>query len=533
MEHFSYDVLVVGSGAAGLRAAIAAREKGAEVCVISKGSLGKTTSTILSGGAFAGAQEGAFQDKHLKRTLQAGRGISQRELAEILAEEGPLRLKELEAWGVKAEIQDGYLFSKGRPPIWGEEIVHCLLGKTKASGAQLMGGLEVTHLKVQEGATGVVAHSALSGKWLTFSSKALVLATGGAGALFLRHDNPQRMLGEGYFLALEAGALLQDMEFVQFYPLGVAEPGLPSFLISPHLGDLGRLFNSHGEEILEKHGIHERPAALKARDKLSHAIFKEIYREGEEVILDLRGLTDEDWCADPLSASSRMILGERYGAIHRPIRVAPMAHHTMGGVRIDSQGATSAPGLFAAGEVTGGLHGANRMGGNALTETQVFGARAGEAAAAWAKDSDDPHSLSLLEELEAVVLKSASKKTSSGTKPNAAKLKRTLREILWNDGGILRNHEGLTQALDVIKEIQAEAFGLSLGDNPRGVQRILELRHASQTAAIILQGALRREESRGAHFREDFPDQDDKNWRGHLQVRLSPKGEQVWTFQAV
>jgi succinate dehydrogenase/fumarate reductase flavoprotein subunit len=533
LKHFYYDVLVMGSGGAGLRAAIGAREKGVEVCVISKGTPGKMTSTILSGGAFAGAEAGASQIVHLESTLQAGRGINQQELAEILVEEAPSRLRELRAWGVQSEIQHGYLFSKGRPPIWGDEIMRCLLAKAKSLGVQLMGGLEVTHLELQEGRAGAVAYSALSDSWFTFASKTLVLATGGAGALFLRHDNPRRMLGEGYFLALEAGALLQDMEFVQFYPLGLAEPGAPPFLITPRLADSGRLVNGQGEEILEKYGIHERPAALRARDRLSQALFKEIYREGEAVFVDLQGLTQNEWQVDPLSASTKRILEERYGAMRRPVRVAPMAHFTIGGVCIDAQGATSVPGLFAAGEVTGGLHGANRMGGNALTETQVFGTRAGEAAAAWAKNMAGPKSRWSLEKLDARVSSFTSNKTRSNIQMDLSKLKRTLGEILWKDGGILRNRQGLTQALDAIEVIQAEALELSLGDNARGVQQILELQLASRTAAVILEGALRREESRGAHFREDFPDQDDEHWQGHLQVQLSPKGKQIWTYQPI
>lgn len=533
VKNFSYDVLVVGSGAAGLRAAIAAREKGAGVCVISKGNPGKMTSTILSGGAFAGAEAGSLQNVHLKRTLQAGRGINQRELVEALTEEGPARLQELREWGLQAEVQHGYLFSKGHPPIWGEEIVRCLVGKAKAVGVDLVGGVEVARLELQEGRVGAAAHSAVLGDWITFTSKALVLATGGAGALYLRHDNPRRMLGEGYSLALETGARLQDMEFVQFYPLGLAEPGAPPFLVTPRLADSGRLVNGRGEEILEKHGIHERPAALRARDQLSQAIFKEIYRDGDAVFLDLRGLADKQWRVDPLSASTKKILRERYGAMQRPVRVAPMAHHTIGGVCIDPQGATAAPGLFAAGEVAGGIHGANRMGGNALTDTQVFGKRAGEAAAAWAKDMADHGGRAILEKLDASASLYTSGKTESHPRKTPSELKRSLQETLWRDGGILRNRQGLTRALNTVQGIRAEARGLHLGDKGRAVQQILELQFACRTAAIILQAALRREESRGAHCREDFPDQNDEQWRGHLSVHVAPNGREIWSYRPV
>jgi succinate dehydrogenase/fumarate reductase flavoprotein subunit len=529
VEHLSFDVLVVGSGAAGLRAAIAAREKGLEVCVISKATPGKSTCTLVSGGVFAATPEGASPEGHMKRTLQAGRGINQKELVEILVAEGPLRLKELVEWGIKAKFYEGYLFSEGRAPIWGEEIVHCLLSKNKSLGIRLMGGLLVTGLKIQEGATAVVVYSAQSNKWLTINANALVLATGGAGALYLRHDNPKRMVGDGYILALKAGAVVQDMEFVQFYPMGLAEPGYPPFLIPPGIADSGRLYNNDGEEILEKYEIQERPAAERARDKLSQALFNEIYRKEGEVWLDLQGVSEDAWHRDPFSASTRKIFGERYGAMHRPVRIAPLAHHVMGGVSIDATGATSVPGLFAAGEVTGGLHGANRMGGNALTETVVFGARAGKSAAAWVKNNPDRHMPSLQADLEAQPLVHW-KKT---TKKSPARLIKKLREILWTDGGIIRSQYGLTRAVADLNEIQTEALGLEPGGDARELQRILELRFACRTAAIILQGALRREESRGAHFREDFPEQDDENWRGHLQVRLSSLGETVWSFKSI
>ncbi|MFH1241019.1 MAG: FAD-binding protein [Pseudomonadota bacterium] len=521
MNRISCDVLIVGSGAAGLRASISAREEGLEVLVISKGNPGKATSTFHSGGVFAGSDEGVSPERHTVRTLQAGRKINQKELVDILVSEGPMRLKELVKWGIKGELRRGYLFSKGRPPCWGQEIVYCLLRKARALGVRFAGGMTVANLKVQEGVGGVVAFSPVRGEWITFTANALILATGGAGALYLRNDNPQRMLGDGYALALYAGAQLQDMEFVQFYPLGLAEPGFPPFLIPPLLADQGRLLNGREEEILEKYGIEERPAAERARDRLSHALFNEIYRENSETWLDLRSVSEESWCKDPLSASTREILGERCGARHRRVRVAPMAHHVMGGVCIDSEGATSVPGLFAAGEVTGGLHGANRLGGNALTETQVFGARAGVAAGAWARRRLGDHKDHILRELAPPAFKSQSAKAIS----NPAKLKRRLQEILWEKGGIIRNRQGLTQALGEAEEIHGEALRLPVSDNPRDVERALDLRYGSRTATLILQAALKREESRGAHFREDFPNQDDEHWLGHLQMQLSSPGE--------
>ena len=527
MEKLSLDVLVIGSGAAGLRAAIAARESGLEVGVVSKAAPGKATCTIVSGGAFTGTPDGHPPKIHKDQTLQAGRGINLEALVDVLVTEGPQRLKELVEWGIKARFHKGSLYAEGRPPLWGEEIVYCLLSKNKSLGTRLLGGLLVADLKMHAGQGGVLCFSTKSNHWLEINSKAVVLATGGAGALYQRHDNPKRMLGDGYILALKAGAVLQDMEFVQFYPLGLAEPGYPPFLIPPRIADSGRLYNNRGEDILAKYNIHERPAGVRARDKLSQALFKEIYRDQDEVWLDLRGATDNDWERDPFSASSREIFGERYGAMHRPLRIAPLSHHVMGGVHIDPEGATTVPGLYAAGEITGGLHGANRMGGNALTETVVFGARAGASAAAWAGGESATPAGNLFKDWEQRIFKG--RQIASGM--DFAKSMYKLREILWTDGGIIRNKQGLNRALDDVEASRAAAAGIHFGDNPRKIQHFLELQFACQTAALILQAALQREESRGAHFREDFPEQDDERWCGHLQVRLSPEGEAVWSFR--
>lgn len=529
MEDFSCDVLVVGSGGAGLRAAIAGREKGLDVCVISKRSPGKATSTGISSGVFASARDGVTGDDHMARTLEAGRGINQQDLAKILVEEGPKRLKELIQWGMKAEFGEGRLYSKGRPPFCGEEIVRCLVARNKALGTRLIGSLIVAGLCMVEGCAGVMGYLVDSGHWVTVCSKALILATGGAGALYLRHDNPRGILGHGYVLALEAGALLQDMEFVQFYPLGIAEPGHPPFLITPMLADQGHIFNTRGEDILAKYDIQERPAALRARDKLSRAIFAEIYRNGNEVWVDLMGVSEENWRKEPISASTRRIIEEGFGERTCAVRVAPMAHHVMGGIMIDSSGGTSVPGLFAAGEVTGGLHGANRMGGNALTETMVFGKRAGEAAAAWAKDRGEIKTKQLVDELEARTFRSRGK----GSGSNGAQLQANLKKILWEEGGIIRNGRGLHRALEEVKAIHDAALNLSTENDPKVVQQVLDLRFGSQVAGLILEAARQREESRGAHFREDFPDQNDNKWLGHLHVRLNSEGEEIWKFQAI
>jgi fumarate reductase (CoM/CoB) subunit A len=525
VECVSCDVLVLGSGAAGLRAAIAAREAGLEVMVISKGKPGKSTCTGFSAGVMAGSQNAATLATHLERTLKAGRGINQPELAEILAQEAPLRLQELMNWGIRAEFKNGYLYSQGHPPVLGEALVHCLLQRNQALGTQFIGGLLVTDLAVDRDGAGVRAYLPAADAWLAVTAKAVILATGGAAALYRRHDNPKGMLGDGYRLALQAGAILQDMEFVQFYPLCLAEPGFSPVVIPPKLADCGRLVNGLGEDILEKYGIEERPAAEMARDYLAQALFKEIYRSGQTVWLDLRNLPEDKWRIDPFSTALRPIFTRRYGARDRPLRVAPAAHHVMGGVKIDPRGATSVPGLFAAGEVAGGLHGANRMAGNALSETLVFGARAGSAAARWSGGVAKNKQRSVLRQLQGRALE------WGRVNSNQADLRERLGNIMWEDGGILRNQAGLTRALEAARRIAQEPPGSTSEPGRQDLKRAIELRSAASAATLILEGALRRCESRGAHFREDFPNQDDEAWLGHLQVRVTANGEEVWHFQ--
>jgi succinate dehydrogenase/fumarate reductase flavoprotein subunit len=527
MDHASFDVIILGTGAAGLRAAIAAREAGRSVCVVSKGQPGKSTCTGFSAGVMAGSATSTASSTHRERTLTAGRGLNAPELVEILVAEAPLRLRELMDWGLQADFLDGYLYARGRAPVLGAEIVRCLLTRNQALGTRFWGGLLVTDLLVQAGSAGVCAYDKSQDKWVALTAKAVILATGGAAGLYLRTDNPRRILGDGYRLALEAGALLQDMEFVQFYPLCISEPGTTPLVIPPRLADRGRLTNVDNEDILEKYGITERPAGERARDRLSQALFKEIYRHGKDVRLDLRDLSAEAWQVDPFAAALKGLLSERYGAAKRPVRIAPAAHHSMGGVRTDVAGATSLPGLYAAGEAAGGLHGANRMGGNALSETLVFGARAGGAAAARAAGSADGDRQLLLK-----ALAERSRKWLRGPRIGA-ELKERLRRIMWEDAGIIRHEKGLSRALGAVKDIQEQASGSSSSLNGKELCDLIELRSAASVATVICEAALRRRESRGAHFREDFPDQSDAEWQGHLQVRLGSDGKTVWQFEAI
>ena len=464
MEQFSYDVIVIGSGAAGLRAAIAAAQEGLSVCVLSKASHGLGTCTVMSRGHFAGARGGWSPEVHRESTLKAGRGLNQLDLVDTLVQEAPERLEEIVRWGLSAVIEKGQLYALGPPPVWGKEIVRCLSATAQRSGVQFRSGLTVGRIQVAEGAARVLSYATQRGQWLGFSSRALVLATGGAGALYLRHDNPQRMLGEGYALALEAGATLRDMEFFQFLPLATAEPGRPQFPIPSTIAKRGRLTNGRGEEILDKYDIMERPADVLARDRLSQVLMSEI-RNGDSIFLDLRAVSEKEWMEDALSSAK--ILCDRFQARRDPLRVAPTAHFCMGGVCIDPQGRTRVHGLYAAGEVTGGLHGANRMAGNALTEALVFGARAGKAASLWARQISPGLKKQIQESMISPVFKGAENRAAEGS----AELKKRLRRILWESGGILRKKEGLLRTLETVQQIREEALCLPPQAAPPEVQQ--------------------------------------------------------------
>ena len=448
-----------------------------------------------------------------------------------LLHDGPIRLRELVEWGMDAEFGEGRLVIDG--PVWppGKEIIRCLLEKARSGDVNFVSGLTAASILCKDGMAGILAWSSVRKTWIAVTARAVVLATGGGSALFLRHDNPRMMMGDGYALAFEAGATLQDMEFVQFYPLILAEPGLPLLLIPPTLLELGSLINSRGQEIREKYRIFEKPAAIRARDTLARALFQEIQREGQQVFLDLTDVDRETLLEHPFLASTWGKLGGDANGLTRPLSVAPAAHHVMGGVCADSNGNTAIPGFFAAGESTGGVHGANRMGGNALTDTVVFGARAGEAAAVWAIAQAGGKIPSMDRELQARIPDFSPKKgTKSGS--DASDLKSRLQHVMWDDGGIIRSKDGLERALAQVQQIKEESEMLVPAGGRKGVREIIELRLGAKTALLILQAALRREESRGAHFREDFPDQRDDAWLGSLKVRLAQEGEELWSFEA-
>ncbi|HJO68095.1 MAG TPA: FAD-dependent oxidoreductase [Rhodospirillales bacterium] len=525
--HFA-DVWVIGSGAAGLSAAIAARESGLSVTVVTKGGPGEHSSTGLSGGGFAGAWGGLSAEEHRMRTLAAGRGLNEPALVEALVADAPHRFQELLDWGlaVVPTSRPGSLIARGDGPARGAEIIRCLSAKAHAAGIAFLAGHVAYATRMRDGAAHCAAFEPATGAWVGLGGRALVMAAGGAGGLYARHDTPARATGDAVSMALGAGALLEDMEFVQFFPLTLAEPDLPPAVIPPAVADLGRLVNGHGEDVLAKYGITERPAGRRARDRLSQAMFREIEDEDVAVYADLTGVSEETWRKDPANAASFDFLGKRCGALERPLRVAPVAHFVMGGLVIDDTAATSLPGLFAAGEAAGGVHGANRMGENSLTETVVFGARAGRSAAAWAARRPMPAA----DDVRNVVDDLTRANGTSGSRTKAAPLMAELRRLMWRTGGIRRDEEGLRTGLAGIAEILDRAAHARGHADAHHAAALLEVEMGARAGQLILEAARRRKESRGAHYRADYPEADDA-WLGHLTVRLNGEHEAVWSFE--
>jgi succinate dehydrogenase/fumarate reductase flavoprotein subunit len=521
MEVIKTDVLIVGGGGAGLEAAIAAKEKEVDVLIVSKTPLGKSTCTYLSAGAFSLAAEGLSEEAHLALTLQSGKGLNEKALVEILVKEVPQRVRELEQLGLQGEWSKGRYRCLGRATAAGAPLIKVLAAETIKRGVSFLPWLMVMELISEAGKIGgAIAFDYHQKKILGIQSKAVILANGGGGALYLRHDNPVRATGDGYALAFQVGCSLRDMEFVQFMPVGLAEPGKPAILVAPALADLGKVINSKGEDILEKYQIKERPVAVRARDSFSLAIFKE-EKEGQHVYLDLRHLSEKDWQYDSFVREQRSLLTKHFHCLEKPLRILPMCHFFMGGVVFDENGGTEIPGLFAAGEVTGGLHGANRMGGNALGEVLVFGYRAGKNAAEYARNQKNwsvtENSLKGKEKH----LKQKLEPCSSGLPPKL--LRKKIGEILWKEAGILRDKESLISAQRELEKIKKEEFPKSASQTPKEILEKIEIENAILVGEMIISAALMRQESRGAHYRQDYP-HTDAHWQGNIFLQKSPAG---------
>ena len=372
-------VIIIGAGLAGLTAAHAAAKQGATVLVVDRGPIGIGTNSALANGFFAGPSEKYSPEDYIRDTLRAGRGLNRESMVRLVAREAPSAFQRLRSTGVllKERGAQRAVVSPEPSVIPGVALMRKLADLVKdLEGVHVLPGFQVTGLPCHNGRVCGVRGFNRMGEEMDIEAAAVVLAAGGAGAIYRRHDNQKKILGQGYALAARAGLELWDMEFVQFYPLVLADPRLPALIVYPPFAREAKLVDSSGRSILEKHGLGDvNDAIVRKRDSFSALLFEEAQAGG--VFLDLREVPASAWDVHPLAIFKKL----RFNFREKPVAVAPAVHFTMGGLRTGETCETDIGGLFACGEILWGLHGANRMGGNALTECVVSGAVAGRAAA--------------------------------------------------------------------------------------------------------------------------------------------------------
>jgi len=510
MNPVASDVLVIGTGGAGLRAAIAAHEKGVHVVVVCKATAGFNNATVHAGGGFRAAVEGLTPEEHLKDTIRVGFNVNDPEMVKVFAEEGGKRLLELKRFGVHMRVYKGGI-SVGKPPYpRGMGMTKPMVDYIRGLGIHIIENVIITKLLTEEGSiVGAVGYDVKDDHPVTFSTKTVVLATGGAGALYKRTDCPLRTTGDGYSLAYHLGAKFRDMEFVQFFPLALAEPGYPPRLIGAGIVEESHIINKYGENIPDKYGVTDRPLVLKSRGPLSVAMMREILGgNGVDgaVFLDATEVYRKRGHEERFQNGRLADYREKLGAENHPIKIAPISHFFMGGIATDVNGEMGIPGLYAAGEVVGGVHGANRHGGNALTAITVFGARAGEVAADYSKNTGEPI-IDPTKELE-YYTQLRNQKPKDGVKPRI--MMDQLRELMWEKAGIVRTKEGLKDCLFQVGTFRDRISTLYV-ETPRDILVALEIPMALDVAEMIIRSAMERKESRGAHFRVDYPKLDE-NW---------------------
>jgi L-aspartate oxidase len=510
----STHVLVLGSGVAGLSAALAAAESG-EVLLVTKDVSSESNSTYAQGGVAVAMNEGDTCEEHLRDTLRAGAGLCEEDAVRALVTEGVERCRELVEWGTAFDLEPNGRISftmegahSRRRVIHagdctGREMTHTLLERVHTHpGITVLEKHFVVDLLHHEGECyGALVLDLTYGRMLQVEAAGTVVATGGLGRLYRETTNPEVATGDGYALCYRAGAVLRDMEFVQFHPTTLYLAGAPRFLISEAVrGEGAHLLNLAGERFMPKYSVE---GELAPRDVVSRAIFREIHETGAtHVCLDLRHLGKE--LIDRRFPTIKALCAD-YGIdiCEDVIPVRPAAHYMMGGVKTDLQGRTGIRRLFAAGEVAStGVHGANRLASNSLLEALVFGHRAGSEAGGFEKASRFP-----LKQLVRVL-------KSRAVNLDIDDMLRSLVALTWRDIGVFRDGEHLSSAERTVqlweRYVLPEQFQARKG---------LEIQNMLTVAKIVARSALLRTESRGAHQRKDYPDTDEK-WLRHTELKF-------------
>lgn len=512
------DFLVIGSGVAGLRAALELSREGS-VIMLTKGHPLQSSSIYAQGGVAVALSEEDDVAIHLTDTLKAGHGLCQREAVRVLVEEGPDRIQELIRWGAKFDKAGGkFAFAReaahsrsrilrARGDATGNEMVRVLMAQAaRHKSIQRLDYHFTVDVVVEEGrCCGAVVLDENSGRQFVLPAKAVVLSTGGAGQIYARTTNPPNATGDGMAMAFRAGAQLQDMEFVQFHPTALFLPSSPPFLLSEAMrGEGGQLRNSKGE--LFMHRYHPM-GALAPRDIVARAIWAEMAAtRARHVYLDVTHL-GADFVKRRFPTIYATCLRYDIDITEEWIPVSPSAHYMMGGVWTDINGATTLPGLFAAGEVAcSGVHGANRLASNSLLEGLVFGMRAGLSAIWWASRHPAPDLSRHAEALRTCRFESLE---------DAEKLRSSLRRTMWGQVGVVRSRESLIRAT-----AQLSRWARMVA-RPFATRADLEVKNMIQVAHCVAEAALWRENSVGAHFRSDFPQARRPGWKQHSRLSLT------------
>jgi len=515
------DVLVVGGGAAGLKAAIEAKKHALNVVLLSESPVGFRNNTAISGGVFAASGiwkgTGDSPEVYLRDTITAGRLINDRRLVDVMTRRATQQVYDLIQFGVNFEKQDGDLKIQCSPGHTyprnvagvkaGISLTRPMREYAAGMGVQFEEGILVTKLlKAGDMVAGVLGIDD-KGQVLVLKAKSTILATGGAGELYLRSDNALGTTGDGYALAYEIGASLRDMDFVQFYPTALGEYARKTCDYGILVSQGAIIRNSLGKDILEEYDIKE--LKLMTRDMLSRAMMIEIAEnrgiEGN-LALDFTGIPEEEL------KTIRQFTHSRY--YPEKVLVAPTTHFFMGGVEINDNCETEFDGLYAAGEVCGGTHGANRIEGNAITETLVFGTIAGDRAANRASkmkqipapDSQVAAEVERLREL-----------ASHQGRENPNELQQSLKYTMWHKVGVIRNGKSLADAQREILALREQLRAVSPADC-RQLSQAIKLGNMLTVSEMVCKAALARTESRGAHYRADYPEQNDAQWLKTIEV---------------
>jgi succinate dehydrogenase / fumarate reductase flavoprotein subunit len=541
--HVETDVLIIGSGGAGMYAAIEAARAGASVFLADRSLIGRGGATVMAQMTVAvalGAETPDHWSHHLDDTLEAGRGLCDERLARLLCEDGPDCIRQMDEWGIGWARKDGHIaqaFAPGhdRPRCvyvdflnTGPAVSKTLRGVvTRSKGIRKAGDLLIVDLIRHDGeVAGAAALHVPTGAPVTIAAKATIVATGGLTRLYRRNSASANMGGDGYALALRAGAPLTDMEFVQFFPIGHLWPrliGMDPIMWDPFRYKLGgRLLNSEGEEFTARYGVSEDGRYVITRDVATYAIVKEV--EAGRGSPHGGAYLSFEHCSE---AELRAAFGPVIDRLARnnidltktPIEVAPIAHYHMGGVVADGRMETQVPGLLVAGEAAGGANGANRLSGNAITEALVFGRSAGRSAAERSKRVR-AQSFGPAAARDALDLIAA--EPSALDDVNTAAMIVQLQATMADDVGPFRTEAKLARALAAIADMTA-----ALGERPAGaggafdLRRMewFDLRNMLVVARTVAAAALARRESRGAHQREDFPGMLPQ-WRVNQVARL-------------